>query len=347
MDRKGCIMTFMQPSYFRLHGLGPEQTKLASKYSLFLYRDEYDYQPQVIGGSVQQTSDSEWSVGRDAKVLPTGIPALFIPGNAGSAKQVRSMAKEASKYYYQTLGRSALDSGSGSLPIDFFSVDFNEEFTALHGKSLRDQACYVNDAIAYILSLYSNDTKRVSARPTSVLVIGHSMGGIVARTIFTLNNFQPGSVNTIVTVATPHAVPPVALDYETTHTYDTISSFWIKGFAGKEAKLKDVTLVSIMGGTLDTTVNGDAANIHSIVPPSNGFTVFTSNIPHAWVGCDHLAILWCNQVASAIGQVLVQVSDSRYPEQVAPVIERLEIFQRRLLTGQEPPSVQGVVAKQT
>ncbi|KAF9321472.1 GPI inositol deacylase [Podila horticola] len=335
MDPKGCIMTFMQPSYYRLLGLGPEQTKLASKYSLLLYRDEYDYLPQTDHGKIVQTSDHEWSIDKDAKLKPTGIPALFIPGNAGSAKQVRSMAKEASKYYYQTLGGGNHDSEKPSLrPIDFYSVDFNEEFTAFHGKSLWNQARYVNEAIAYILSLYSDD-RDDSARPTSILLIGHSMGGIVARAIFTLDNFHYGSVDTIVTIATPHAVPPVALDYEATHIYDTITSFWTRGYSGEGAVLRNVTLVSIMGGTLDTTVNGDAANIHSIIPQSHGFTVFTSNIPHAWVGCDHLSILWCNQVASAIGQTLVQVAEAHYSGRSASVAERMAIFRRRLLTGAE------------
>ncbi|KAG0091157.1 GPI inositol deacylase [Podila epicladia] len=332
MDPKGCIMTFMQPSYYRLLGLGPEQTKLASKYSLLLYRDEYDYLPRVEHGQLIQTCDHEWSIDKDAKLRPTGVPALFIPGNAGSAKQVRSMAKEASKYYYQTLRGGNLDSVK--------PIDFNEEFTAFHGKSLWDQARYVNEAIAYILSLYSEDDGD-STRPTSILLIGHSMGGIVARTIFTLDNFQHGSVDTIVTVATPHAVPPVALDYETTHIYDTITSFWTRGYSGEGAMLRNVTLVSIMGGTLDTTVNGDSANIHSIIPQSHGFTVFTSNIPHVWVGCDHLSILWCNQVASAIGQTLVQVAEAHYSGKSASVAERMAIFRRRLLTGAEKKKSEG------
>ncbi|KAF9425760.1 GPI inositol deacylase [Podila epigama] len=259
----------------------------------------------------------------------SGVPALFIPGNAGSAKQVRSIAKEASKYYYGSQGGGG-GGRPGSAPIDFFSVDFNEEFTALHGKSLKDQAYFVNEAIAHILSFYSGQGRN---KPTSVILLGHSMGGIVARTLFTLDNFRHGSVNTILTVATPHAAPPVALDYETTHIYDTITEFWTRGFSGEGAQLENVTLVSVMGGNLDTTVNGDAANIHSFIPQSHGFTVFTSNIPHAWLSCDHLAILWCNQVASALGQTLVQLVDTRYPEQVGTVAQRLQVFKRRLVTG--------------
>jgi hypothetical protein len=50
-----------------------------------------------------------------------GIPALFIPGNAGSAKQMRSIAKEASKYYYENLAEGHRDGTTSARPIDFFT----------------------------------------------------------------------------------------------------------------------------------------------------------------------------------------------------------------------------------
>lgn len=76
MDPKGCTMTFMQPSYYRLLGLRPEQTKLASKYSLLLYRDEYDYVPQVEHGKLIQTKENEWSINEDAKVTQLPLRRL-------------------------------------------------------------------------------------------------------------------------------------------------------------------------------------------------------------------------------------------------------------------------------
>lgn len=40
--------------------------------------------------------------------------------------------------------------------------------------------------------------------PTSVVLVGHSMGGFVARALFVHPAFQPGTVDTIITLNTPH-----------------------------------------------------------------------------------------------------------------------------------------------
>ncbi|KAF9366361.1 GPI inositol deacylase [Mortierella sp. NVP85] len=276
-----------------------------------------------------------YTVNKEAKVQPLGIPALFIPGNAGSAKQMRSIAKEASKYYYENVAEAHRGSKALPRPIDFFTLDFNEEFSALHGHSLLEQAQFLNDAIAYILSLYDENRPYDPAlpKPTSVLLIGHSMGGIVARSVFTMSNYRPGTVNTIVTAATPHILPPVSLDFEISNIYDRIESFWSRGFIGPDAPLGNVSLISIAGGNLDLTVNGESGNIHNIVPQSNGFTVFTSSIPHTWVGSDHVAILWCNQIATVLGKTLIDIVDASYAGQVKPLDVRMGIFRSRLLTG--------------
>ncbi|KAF9122334.1 GPI inositol deacylase [Mortierella sp. GBA39] len=312
-------------------------TRFAGKYNLLLYRDG-DYDDDRLRGSnlVTQIGSSEWAADKSVKVRPTGVPALFIPGNAGSAKQVRSMAKEAARYYYETLPREQGGHAAGSKPIDFFTVDLNEEFSAFHGQLLLDQAQYANEVIAYILSLYADDNRDpTQPRPTSVLIIGHSMGGIVARSIFTTDNYIQGSVHAILTVATPHMIPPIALDDKISAAYDRIEEFWTHGFYTPHSPLANVSLVSIMGGNLDITVNSDSGNIHHLVPQSHGFSVFTSSIPHAWVGTDHLSILWCNQVAMAIGKTLVDLVDARRPDQVKPLGERMKIFRQRLLTGAE------------
>ncbi|KAF9908894.1 GPI inositol deacylase [Linnemannia zychae] len=316
-------------------------SRFAGKYNLLLYRDdEYDDQLSLnrlrSTNLLTQLSSSEWSVDKSVKIKPTGIPALFIPGNAGSAKQVRSMAKEAARYYYQTLPREQGIRPEGSKPIDFFTLDLNEEFSAFHGQLLQDQAHYVNEVIAYLLSLYADiDNGPSTPRPTSVLIIGHSMGGIVARSIFTTDNYMQGSVHAILTVATPHMIPPIALDDKVSAAYDKIEDFWTHGFQTPHSPLANVSLVSIMGGNLDITVNSDSGNIHHLVPQSHGFSVFTSSIPHAWVGTDHLSILWCNQVAMAIGKALVDLVDARRTEQVKPLGERMKIFRKRFLTGAE------------
>ncbi|KAG0270040.1 GPI inositol deacylase [Actinomortierella ambigua] len=318
VDCKDCKMTFMTPKFIKVPGFDRDKTPFAGKYGLYVYRGEYDYN----------------IVPNEDKFQPFGIPVLFIPGNAGSKAQVRSIAKEASRYYYDSVLPSHLLGRTWLRPLDFFTVDFNEEFSALHGHSLLEQAQYLNDAIAYILTLYDHPARdRNLPRPTSVLILGHSMGGVVARSLFTMKNFNHNTVNTIVTVATPHVVPPVALDFQISNVYNSIDSYWTKGFHGAGAPLQNVSLVSIAGGNLDIIVNGDSGNIHHIVPQSHGFSVFSSSIPHAWVGADHVEILWCNQIVKAIGKALVDVADARQPGQVLPLQDRMNVFRDVFLTG--------------
>ncbi|CAG8453307.1 11184_t:CDS:10 [Funneliformis mosseae] len=322
-DPKGCNISSMYPSYIRQDNFDSEQTRFAGKYSLYLYRDRvYD-------------NDQ-----------PTGIPALFIPGNAGSYKQARSIASETSVIFSEVFSRDPASFEMGVSTLDFFTVDFNEEFSALHGHSLNEQAEYLNDAIRYILSLYpltrktQNTTRTPHPDPTSVIIIGHSMGGVVARTLFTMSNYQPGSINTILTLATPHVLPPFPFDWQISKIYTDINEFWRNGYsqsATSANSLADVTLISIAGGNLDTIVCSDSANINSLVPASHGFTVFTTSIPNVWTSMDHQAILWCKQLVKVVATSLLSIVDIRHPGQTKTSVERMAAFRKFYLTGLEDP----------
>jgi len=98
------------------------------------------------------------------------MPVLFVPGNAGSYKQVRSLGAVSARYfdekdrrYYGDLPRFE-HWEKGVEGHSFFSIDFGEELSVLSGRTLYDQTEYVNDCIRYILSLYEGkgEKKRVS-----------------------------------------------------------------------------------------------------------------------------------------------------------------------------------------
>jgi len=218
-----------------------------------------------------------------------------------------------------------------------YIVDFNEEFSALHGNSLLEQAEYLNDAIRYILSLYPA-ARGDHPEPSSVIIIAHSMGGIVARTLFTMPNYEPGSINTIITMATPHLLPPAPLDWQISKIYTNINEYWRKSYSNGKASsapLSDVTLISIAGGNLDTIICSDTANINSLVPASHGFTVFTTSIPSVWTSMDHQCILWCKQLVNVIAKTMLNIVDVRRAGQTKPRAERMKIFRKALLTGLE------------
>ncbi|KAK3944793.1 GPI inositol-deacylase [Diplogelasinospora grovesii] len=331
IDPKGCRMSYMRPSYARLNDFDTEHTRFASKYSLYLYREQ--------------------GIDDDTKIR--GIPVLFIPGNAGSYKQVRPIAAEAASYFHDVLQHSEDGAKAGVRSLDFFTVDFNEDITAFHGQTLLDQAEYLNEAIRYILSLYLDP--RISERdpdlpdPTSVIILGHSMGGIVARTMLIMPNYQSNSINTILTLSAPHARPPVSFDGQIVKIYRDINDYWRHAYSQQWANnnpLWHVTLVSIAGGGLDTVVPSDYASVESLVPDTHGFTVFTSTIPTVWTSMDHQAILWCDQFRKVIARSLYDIVDVSRATQTKPRAERMRVFKKWFLTGMEAVAEKTVPLKE-
>ena len=271
-----------------------------------------------------------------------GVPILFIPGNAGSYKQARCLEFQAATYYHNVIKHNPESLRSGTTSLDFFTVDFNEDFSAFHGQTLLDQAEYVNDAVAYILSLYHESRLVQRGKdlpdPSSVILIGHSMGGVVARAMLTMPNYQSNSINTIITMSAPHARPPVSVDSELVHAYKKINDYWRQAHQQKWANdnpLWHVTLISIAGGGLDTVVPSDYASLESLVPDTHGFTVFTSGIPNVWTGADHIQTTWCVQLMKAIMRSTFDILDVHRPGQTKPRSERMRIFKKWYLTGME------------
>ncbi|KAK6463215.1 PGAP1-like protein-domain-containing protein [Scheffersomyces coipomensis] len=326
VDSSGCRVVYMYPSYARILAFDESHTKFASKYSLYLYREQgKDPVPDPDHG--YQKLD--------------GIPVLFIPGNAGSYRQVRSIASESANLYFDDYVHRNSPTYRN---LDFFTADFNEDFTAFHGRTILDQAEYLNEAVKFILELYSNNVDP----PSSVIIVGHSMGGIVSRVMLTLPNYIEGSINTIVTLASPHAAAPLTFDGDLLKIYSAIDRFWYDGFHNVDeneekahhadiakARLKELSLISITGGNLDSTLPADYTTLGFLVPPSNGFTVYTTGIPNVWTPIDHLAIVWCAQLRRQLATILLEIVDYERPTKTKTLDSRMDIFKQYLLTGLE------------
>lgn len=143
------------------------------------------------------------------------IPVLFVTGNADSHKQVRSMASV-------SIDKSRNSRGSNkNIKFQYFTISFNEELSALYGPILMKQTEFAKICIQHILGLYKN-VQSVEKRPTSVLVIGNSMGGLVSRALMVPMKqkddfYQKNLVHTIITQASPHK-RPVSLCYLNIYT---------------------------------------------------------------------------------------------------------------------------------
>ncbi|KAL9537639.1 hypothetical protein MBANPS3_011598 [Mucor bainieri] len=285
-EQQQCAMSYAYPTFTEITPK-PNST-LSAKYKLYLYREGY------LDGSDQLY----------------GVPALFIPGQAGSHKQIRSLASTTTHLYHD---------GKSDRNIDYFTVDLNEELSALSGQTLLDQAEYMNHVVARILSLYEHHP----SRPTSVIIVGHSMGGLVARTMFMLPSYVPNSITNMITLATPHMAAPLLLDATIYKTYQRLTQFWT------DNTFDNLTLISIAGGSLDNIVHSDGVNTASFIPATHGFTTYTTSIPGVWTGADHMAILWCNQFIRILASTLLETVHADSAR------ERMYIYKRNLLDGQE------------
>ncbi|GAA6008956.1 hypothetical protein JCM11491_003846 [Sporobolomyces phaffii] len=328
-----CRMTFMSPSYFHLPGFNKSHTRLGNgPWGLYLYREAgWDDDPVHV--------DDDGS----ENLILSGTPVLFVPGNAGSFKQVRSLASVATRTFWELPGVPRQDRGGGGRSnLDFFTLDFNDDFSAFHGQTLFDQSEYTADAIRYILSIYSRHGSMTGPTPTSVIVVAHSMGGIVARAAFLDPRYQPDSISTLVTFATPHLLPPVTVDSGVDRFYSSTNSFWRDAYkvSGEAATppsttnpLRDVVTVSIGGGISDEMIASETTLLDSLVPTdgTNGFAVSTTAIPGVQTPVDHLAILWCNQLMQVVAESILAIVDARNPNKVVSRAARIDEFSTRLL----------------
>ena len=297
-----CEMTYMYewPRYIRVP-LWKGTSKRFPRYALHLY-GEGDY------------------ADRSSNLKLTGIPVLFIPGNAGSYKQVRSLASVALR---------KAESLRSRVHFNYFTADLDESLSGLYGGVLKEQTEFVRLCITRIVWLY----RKTSNPPKSVVLIGHSMGGLIARGLFAMRNFSTHLVHTIITLGTPHQHPVVSLDPQLADYYENINSFWkSQTFINEnESRLKNITLVSVSGGFRDVLVRSSPSSLKQIARPSQTISVVTSSVPRAWVSVDHLCLCWCRQLVLITNRALFDMIDQEKRQIMESKQHRVKIFTHHFL----------------
>ncbi|KAM4558463.1 GPI inositol-deacylase isoform 1-T1 [Odontesthes bonariensis] len=259
-----CSMTYMfeYPEYRRV-AMPRRIARLYPAYGLYLY--------------------GEGLYAQEIRALKlTGAPVLFLPGNAGSYKQARSLGSVALR---------KAENMEGGVHLNVFTVDFNEELVALYGGSLRRQTHFLHESIKAILRLY----KHLKTPPQSVVLVGHSMGGVVARALFTLPRFNTHLVNLIITQASPHQAPVLALDPSLLDFYTAVRQKWLN----QANKLRNVTVLSVGGGYRDYLVRSGLTSLPCSPGDPNKLSLVVTAVPKTWVSTDHLSIVWCKELVLA------------------------------------------------
>ncbi|XP_057660044.1 GPI inositol-deacylase isoform X1 [Diorhabda carinulata] len=277
-----CEMTYMfeYPQYVKISNKADSEFK---KYGLYAYSE---------GRLTEKARNMYFD----------GIPVLFIPGNAGSHKQVRSLSSIALRKWLNS---------KTSFHFDYFTVDLNEEYSGLYGPLLFDQLQYIKASLLRILELYGNQQHP----PETVVVIGHSMGGIIAmRLISELQH--SGLIPILITLASPLNRPLLNLDFHMNQFYDDAFE-----------NLENTTVISVSGGYLDLIVNPFMTQ-----KKNDGILqLTTTNIPISWTGSNHVQILWCKQVVMALNRALFDSVDRETHQISKNVTFRNMVFKHHLV----------------
>ncbi|XP_043245683.1 GPI inositol-deacylase-like [Amphibalanus amphitrite] len=265
-EENGCALTYMYeyPQFVRIQ-LPQNISQKYPRYKLYAYGE---------GVYTEQLRDGKFN----------GVPVLFIPGNGGSYKQARSLASVAY--------RRAVDSRLRT-PLNVFTVDLAEDLGAVHGRLLAEQTRFVAACVRAVLRLYGRGP---GPPPASVALVGHSMGGVVARGLFALPGFDPASVNVLLLLAAPIAEPPLRVDLAMVSYYGWVESFWA---ARRNTTLSAVTVVSLSGGDRDVQIRP-----HQTQHPSSDITAVTVSVPGVWASADHQCIVWCRQLVLVMARAL-------------------------------------------
>lgn len=122
LSSQGCRMSWMSPSYVQQANFNKSWTPLSNRYSLWLYR-EVGWDPLKVRAAHMYGSTLKCSYPHLQDGQRQGsLPVLFIPGNAGSSHQVRSIASSATRQYFSSPHVISENFPSGSVkPLDFYA----------------------------------------------------------------------------------------------------------------------------------------------------------------------------------------------------------------------------------
>jgi len=181
-------------------------------------------------------------------------------------------------------------------------VDYEEELSALYGPYLNQQTHFLMHSIERILECY----KYSKNKPTSVIAIGHSMGGLVIRDLLSMPTFEQRKINVVINLATPQNEPPIQLDQYIHEYYARVNSIWRQN---QNKRFENITFLSLGGGFRDYLVRSDLSLFQTGV--SNHISMLTTSLQRIWLSNDHQCIVWCNQLVRALTRTFFRMVDQK------------------------------------
>lgn len=235
---------------------------------------------------------------------------LFLPGQAGSYRQVRSFGTAAFKLETHDSNKDV---------IDWFTIDFGDEWSGLSGIILERQAAFAARCVERILALYEHVPS--DRRPRAVPLVGHSMGGVVARAVAALPAMlERQSVGTVLALHSP--LTPAAVSHESVaRFYASIETAWCD--PANARALDGVALLSLGGGLRDSLVRSDLSAVPQRPCAHNvSYATVLPSIEGIQRSADHQCGVWCLEVAERVAQAF---------RRLTPLIDAPEDAKQRLV----------------
>jgi GPI inositol-deacylase len=119
------------------------------------------------------------------------------------------------------------------------------------------------------------------------------MGGIVATSLL-----PSGNISAIITMSTPHTLPPARFDSRIDTLYDRLQI----------TLHQDPTpILSICGGVTDMLIPSESCILPQTSNNTFRRTVFTSALEGAWTGVGHREMVWCHQVRWRVARAALEL----------------------------------------
>lgn len=211
--------------------------------------------------------------------LKDSFPVLFIPGNAGSYQQVRSLASTCIRRQLQSID---------ALKFVFYTIDFGGQLSGLSGQLIEDQTRFVSRALRRIEAVHASNFN-------GIILVGHSVGGFISKLLFTMENFDAKSVPLLISLASPLVGPHLAFDSKMRLLYEEATRSW----SHRNSSFPDTYAISISGGKSDRLVP-----THLSQDPHFDLSITTRSIKDVWISMDHVSITWCRELMFKLAHLL-------------------------------------------
>ncbi len=293
-----CEMTSMMAMYEEV----PTASSLSWKYKLYHYDDWNHQKKRTVAGSLEEGEPC--------------IPLLFAPGNSGSYRQVRSLAT--------TILEVAATHGAGAC-ISFFTIDFHGEAVAFSRQLIEDQSAFVASCLD-LISARSSKEPNEGKEGTSVILIGHSFGGIALSLMHSRHlraspraalhgrssaasspTFQALDRILIVTLSSPHQRHPLAPSRQMNALYEELQDPPLNAKASIEGQEGlQVTRLAISSGHSDILV---PPRISQWQPASQVINLALPQVALSWSDPHHQAVIWEKRFVTRLAMLLVHSID--------------------------------------